>query len=180
MSYKVEKKADGWYVGGVRHASQNAATTALIALLSGKGSPAVGAGRAKASPKGGSGSSGREKVSSPLAGLTYLDSGEDIGDLVNGEVIEGWAAKVIGQVKAPPKGMGEFTHVVLVATAASRFDIILFDDEQVYIRRIYKGIPDRTLANKLAASAYAHYNHHAQRMDRALMDEAEKYAVRSR
>ena len=121
---------------------------------------------------------GRRNPSSPLAGLTYLDSGEDIGDLVNGAVIEGWAAMDLGQVKAPPHvGMGEFTHVVLVATAASRFDIILFDDEAVYQKVLYKNIPDRKTAEMLAKATYNHMNRYTGYFGRDYIEAAEKYGV---
>jgi hypothetical protein len=121
------------------------------------------------------------KRASDLDGLTFLDIGEDVDDLVNGEFLEGMAAKVIGTVKYPPKGMyPDVTSVVLIATGGDTFNVLLFDDEAVYQQTVYRNIPTRKLADRLARSLWASHNMHAQRVDRELMDAQEKYGVKKR
>ncbi len=186
MSYKVEKKADGWYVDGERHASQTAATKTLIALLSGKAAPKRTAAPKKAEKEWGiMVGAGRVKTPRERIGFTYLGWDYDIGDLVNGEAIEGFAAKVIGTVAHPPKGMNpDVTSIVIVEHAAARgesirYTVIAFDDEAVYEKTLYRGIPDVLTAEMLAKAAWGGMNHHAGHYTPELLAAQKKYATKT-
>lgn len=258
MSYKVEKKADGWYVDGERHATQNAATKTLIALLSGKAAPkkagtpsgAGGAKRAKVPTpgtyqfiKGGtlvwkpvgtrfvasvgskafnlwkadpmtwlvSYADGRPQrfdsfeeakefaedfaefhiqkadfKKSARSGFKELGWDQEFGDLVNADTIEGHSAKVIGTVAHPPKGMTpDVTSILIVEHAAAkgesiRYTVIAFDDEAVYQKDIYRGIPDVQTAEMLAKAAWGGMNHHAGHYTPELLAAQKKYATKTR
>ena len=110
------------------------------------------------------------------AGFTYLEYGDDIGDLVNGDALYGYAAKVIGEVKHPPKGMYA-ASVLIVQDHGRGFRVSVFDDEAVYEKVLYENILDLKTAEMLAKATYNSMNHYAGSFGRDYLEAAKKYGV---
>jgi hypothetical protein len=114
-----------------------------------------------------------------LEGFTYLNLYEEeesvLGDLVNGDAIEGFAARVVGRVKHPPKDM--FAASVLIVHGGKTFRVSVFDDEAVYEKVLYKRIPDRKTAEMLAKATYNSMNHYAGYFGRDYLEAAKKYGA---
>jgi hypothetical protein len=93
LDYKVEKKADGWYVAGERFSNQTSATRYLIALFTGKATPK------KAAPK-------KAAASTPKKAAPKKEAAPE--------------RPVAGRVKLPelyPKGAGLVAGYVFTLTA---------------------------------------------------------------
>lgn len=95
---------------------------------------------------------------------------------MNGDVLDGYAAKVIGEVEHPPKGM--FAASVLIIQGHEReFRVSVFDDEAVYEKVLYKNILDLKTAEMLAKATYNNMNHYAGYFDRDYLEAAKKYGA---
>jgi hypothetical protein len=101
LDYKVEKKADGWYVAGERFSNQTSATRYLIALFTGKATPKKAAASTpkKAAPK-------KAAASTPKKAAPKKEAAPE--------------RPVAGRVKLPelyPKGAGLVAGYVFTLTA---------------------------------------------------------------